>query len=130
MLGSSFDGERLNALGHLQRMAENYKVPIYDLLLVNEQGTREAQRPCPAEPDPDAPKLPLDWRELFHKAQQLNCSRFFLAAWESNFVADLIARGTRFPSLKQAAVIARIREKAATFRLTASANAEDCEDDP
>src|SRR5262249_5768072 len=33
MLGSAFDGERLNALGMLQRLADSYRVPIHELLL-------------------------------------------------------------------------------------------------
>ena len=144
MLGSAFDGERLNALSMLQRMADNYKVPIHELLLANgsngaessfdwlraERAAREAQHARPAEPDPTTPKLPPDWRARFAEAQQLNDSRFFLTTWETNFVADLIARGTRFPSPKQAAVIARILEKTAAFRPTASADAEDWEDIP
>src|SRR5580698_3153185 len=121
MLGSSFAGERLNALAMLQRMADNYKVPIHEFLLANgsdgagsnsEQAARKAQNPDPAEP---GPKLPSNWRALFTEAQQLNSSKFLLTAWESNFVADLIARGTCFPSPKYAAVIARILEKAAVF---------------
>jgi len=159
MLGSSFDGERLNALGLLQRMADNYKVPSHELLLADgnseigpsfdrlraeraereardanlraqraEQSARKAQHARPAEPDPDATELPPDWRELFAKAQQLNCSGFFLTARESNFVADLIARGTRFPSLKQAVVIARICEKAAAFGNRTTGTDADWED--
>jgi hypothetical protein len=134
MLGSSFDGERLNALSMLQRMADNYRIPIHELLLANgagsnsEQATRKAQKSDPAEPGPE---LPSNWRALFAEAQQLNGSRFFLTAWESNFAADLIARGTRFPSPKQVAVIARILEKAAVFNSqTTSAAAEDWEDAP
>jgi hypothetical protein len=137
MLGSSFDGERLNALGLLQRMADNYKVPIHEFLLAtgssgagsnSEQATRKAQNPDPAEP---GPKLPSNWRALFVEAQQLNGSRFFLTVSESNFVADLIARETRFPLPKQAAVIARILEKAAVFSSrTTGAAAEDWEDVP
>jgi hypothetical protein len=160
MLGSSFDGERLNALAMLQRMADNYKVPIHELLLANgsggagssfdqqraeqeerkareadlraqraEQAAREAQHTRPGESALDAPKLPPEWRDHFAAAQQLNASSFFLTSWESNFVADLIARGTRFPSPKQVAVIARILEKAAVFNSqTTSAATEDWED--
>jgi hypothetical protein len=157
MLGSTFDGERLNALGMLQRLADNLKVPIHELLLADngngssfdraraeqaereardanlraqqaEQAAREARRPNPAEPDPTPPKLPPDWRETFAAAEELNRSSFFLTGWESNFVTDLIARGTRFPSPKQAIVIVRILEKVAAFRPTASPHAEDWED--
>ena len=67
MLGSSFDGERLNAL-MLQKMADAYKVPIHELLLANgsggtgssfdrqraEQAAREAHRSVPAKPSADA----------------------------------------------------------------------------
>lgn len=147
MLGSSFDGERLNALSMLQRMADSYKVPIHELLIgangsgatgsdydrqraeraerdareANlraaraEQAAREAQSIRPAEPGPDAPKLPLGWHDLFSLAQQMNHTKRFLTDWEVNFVADLLARDTRYPSPKQAAVIARILEKADTF---------------
>ena len=33
LLGSQFDGERLNALSMLQKMADGYKIPIHELLL-------------------------------------------------------------------------------------------------
>jgi hypothetical protein len=33
MLGSVHDGERLNALGFIQKLADAYKVPIHELLL-------------------------------------------------------------------------------------------------
>jgi hypothetical protein len=132
MLGSSFDGERLNALGLLQRMAESYRVPIHEFLLADGSGgagskidrqraeqaehkAREAelraqraeqaaraQHARPAEPAPDAPKLPPDWRDRFLKAQELNPSLCFLTTWEATFVDDLITRGTRWPSPKQA----------------------------
>jgi hypothetical protein len=135
----------------LQRMADNYKVPIHELLLADgselagsnfdrqraewaereareadlraqraEQAVRDAQRARPAKPDPAAPKLPPDRRARFSEAQQLNGSRPFLTAWESNFIADLIERGTRWPSPKQAVVIARILEKAAVFSARAT----------
>jgi hypothetical protein len=109
MVGSQFDGERLNALGMLQRMAGNYKVPIHGLLLGEgggsdfdrqraeraeraaneanlraqraEQARLEAQHARPAESDPPKPKLPPDWRKLFVEAQQLNGSWFFLTAF-------------------------------------------------
>jgi hypothetical protein len=61
MLGSSFDGERLNALGLLQRMADNYKAPIHELLLADEkaqraeQAGRGAQYTRPVEPDSMTP---------------------------------------------------------------------------
>jgi hypothetical protein len=155
LLGSQFDGERLNALSMLQKMADAYKIPIHELLLDSggtvaasssfdrqraehaeraareaelrarraEQAARDAQYGRPAEPDPDAPKLPPDWRDHFKEAQQLNRSRCFLTSWETTFVSDLIARGTRWPSPKQAVVIIRILEKARVFG-AASADAD------
>jgi hypothetical protein len=161
MLGSTFDGERLNALSMLQKMADAYKIPIHELLLDSggtvaasssfdrqraeqaeraareaelraqraEQAARDAQYGRPAEPDPDAPKLPPEWRDRFLKAQELNRSLCFLTSWETNFVADLITRGTRWPSVKQTIVIVRILEKAGAFS-AASAAAEDWEDAP
>jgi hypothetical protein len=159
MLGSSFDGERLNALTMLQRMADNYKIPIHELLLGGENGgtgssfdrqraeqaerkaheadlraqraeqaAREAHRTHSGEPAPGAPKLPQGWWDRFAKAQQLNRSLCFLTTWETNFGTDLIARGTRWPSPKQAVVIIRILEKAGAFS-AASAGA-DWEDAP
>jgi hypothetical protein len=160
MLGSMFDGERLNALSMLQKMADTYKIPIHELLLDSggavaasssfdrpraeqaeraareaelrarraEQAARDAQYGRPAEPDPDAPKLPADWRDHFKEAQRLNRSRCFLTSWETNFVADVIDRGTRWPSPKQAVVIIRILEKAGAF--SASSAGEDWEDLP
>jgi hypothetical protein len=158
MLGSGFDGERLNALSMLQKMADAYKIPIHELLLDSggtvaasssfdrqraeqaeraareaelrarraEQAARDAQYGRPAEPDPDAPKLPPDWRDHFKEAQRLNRSRCFLTSWETNFVADVIDRGTRWPSPKQAVVIIRILEKAgASSASSADADWED-----
>jgi hypothetical protein len=158
MLGPSFDGERLNAIGLLQRMADSYKVPIHELILGGtggsdldrlraeraereayeanlraqraEQASRATQAPGPAEPDPSMPKLPADWRTLFVEALQLNASRSFLTEWAQNFVSDLIARGTRWPSPKQAVVIVRILAKAAVFGPTTSSSDDDWEDIP
>ena len=148
MLGSSFDGERLNALDMIQRMADAYRTPIQELLLPNgtessfdrqraeqaERRAREAELRAqlaeqaaraqrPAEPTPDAPPLPPEWRDRFAEAQQLNNALSFLTSWEASFAADLIARGTRWPSPKQAVVIIRILAKAKTFG-AASAGAE------
>jgi hypothetical protein len=150
MLGSAFDGERSNALAMLQKMANAHKVRIDELLLANgndgagsgfdrqraeqaERRAREAelraqraeqaaraQHARPAEPDPGAPKLPPNWRELFATAEQLNRSLFFLTSWETNFATDLIARGTRWPSPKQAVIIIRILEKAAAFNASSA----------
>jgi hypothetical protein len=154
LLGSQFDGERLNALSMLRKMADSSKVRIDELLLdagsggtgsnfdrqraewaereareANlraqraEQAAREARRAHPDEAAPDAPKLPADWRDCFARAKELNQSRYFLTSWEANFAADLIARGTRWPSPKQAVVIVRIIEKARAFGI-ASADAD------
>jgi hypothetical protein len=137
LLGSQFDGERLNALSMLQKMADSYKVRIDELLLdAGSGGTgsnfdrqraewaeREARRAHPDEAAPDAPKLPADWRDCFARAKELNQSRYFLTSWEANFAADPIARGTRWPSPKQAVVIVRIIEKARAFGI-ASADAD------
>jgi hypothetical protein len=152
-LGSAFEGERLNALAMLQKMADTRKVLIHELLLADgssgagsdfdrqraeqaERRAREAelraqqaeQHARPDEPASDAPKLPPEWRDRFLKAQELNRSVCFLTTWESNFVADLIARGTRWPSPKQTIVIVRILEKAGAF--SASSADADWEDVP
>lgn len=157
MLGSAFDGERLNALSMLQKMADAYKIPIHELLLDSggtvaaspsfdrqraeqaERRAREAelraqraeqaaQHARHAELDPDAPKLPPEWQDRFLKAQELNRSLCFLTSWETTFVSDLIARGTRWPSPKQAVIIFRILEKTKTFG--ASSADADWEDAP
>ena len=60
-------------------------------------------------------KLPREWWDRFAKAQQLNRSLCFLTTCETNFVAELITRGTRWPSPSQAVVIIRIPEKAGAF---------------
>jgi hypothetical protein len=158
MLGSAHDGERLNALGMLQRMADTYRVPIHELLLTEEtdgtgsdfnrqraeraeQEARDANlraqraeqaarenRARSTTPDPPMPELPAGWRELFAKAQQLNSSRSSLSAWEATFVGDLVERGTFFPSPKQAVVIVRILKKIGLNALTPDVEAEDWED--
>jgi hypothetical protein len=166
MLGSAFEPERLVALSKIQNIADEYKVPIHELLLGAsgvgqgssydrhqaaeaerrahvaerrareaelraqraEQAAREAKNTRPAEPEPDAPKLPFDWRQRFAKAQEINQSHCFLTSWETTFVDDVLARRTRSPSPKQAIVIIRILEKTHTFN-TASTDA-DWEDVP
>ena len=140
MLGSGFEGEQLKALSMLQQMADAYKVPIHELLLGDgssgagssfdrqqaDQAAREAHRIRPGEPAADAAKLPPGWWDRFAKAQQLNRSLCFLATSETNFVAELITRGTRWPSPKQAVVIICVLEKAGVFSAaTADADWED-----
>ena len=46
MLGSSFDGERSNALAMLQRMANSYRIPIHELLLGGNNRTEFEFRPA------------------------------------------------------------------------------------
>ena len=75
------------------------------------------------------PNLPPDWRSLFKGADERNRSRRFLTSWETNFVADVIDRGTRWPSPKQAVIILRILEKAGAYSATSSqAEDDDWED--
>ena len=109
--------------GPNRRNAERAK-----LICGRSEPNKQPGRNDPDEPTPDAPKLPPEWRDRFAKAQQLNHSLCFLTSWETNFVADLIARGTRWPSPKQAVVIVRILEKAAAF--SASSADADWEDAP
>jgi len=166
MLSSTFEPERLVALRKIQSIADEYKVPIHELLLgagngagqgssydrhqaaeaerragMAERRAREAelraQRAEQAtrktmtsnEPDPEMPELPPDWRKLFKETDERNRSRRFLSSWEMNFVSDLIERGTRWPSPKQAVIILRILEKAGAYSAT-SAEDDDWEDAP
>ena len=160
MLGSSFEPERLVALSKIQNIADEYKMPIHELLLsagngagqgssydrtklqrpssrahAAERRAREAElraqraeaarkTPTSNEPDPEMPSLPPDWRGLFKGADERNRSRQFLTSWEAGFVSDLIERGTRWPSPKQAVIILRILEKAGAYSAT-SGQAED-----
>jgi hypothetical protein len=153
MLGSAFEPEWLVALRKIQSIADEYKVPIHELLLpgINggqgstydrmraEQAERRARdaelRAQRAEgarktttsdtPDPDMPELPPDWRKLFKGADERNRSRQFLTSWETNFVSDLIERGTRWPSPKQAVIILRILEKAGAYSATNNQSEDD-----
>jgi hypothetical protein len=160
MLSSSFEPERLVALKKIQNIADEYKVPIHELLLgaasagqgssYDRQRAEEAERRAreaelraqraeqaarkttqnrrPDESAPEMPALPPGWRSHFKHAEENNRTRLFLTAWETTFVSDLIERGTRWPSPKQAAVILRILEKAGAVSAT-SADA-DWEDVP
>jgi hypothetical protein len=160
MLSSSFEPERLVALRKIQSIADEYKVPIHELLLGAGQGANNydrmraeqaerrardaeaalrAQRAEQAtrktttsnEPDPEMPELPPDWRTLFKEINERNRSRQFLSSWETNFVSDLIERGTRRPSPKQAVIILRILEKDGPHSATSSqAEDDDWEDAP
>ncbi len=138
----------------LQSMADAYKAPIHELLLANggqsssfdrqrveqaERRAREAElRAQRAEQaaraqhscrtPPDAPELPPDGETASQRRSSSISSLRFLTAWETNFVADLIARGTRWPSPKQTVVIIRILEKATAFG--AASAAADWEDVP
>ena len=137
MLGSSFDGERLNALGHTPkdgRRLQNADPRISARQRERRDRVRASTDSGPNKRSAERVKLscgrsgpnkprrgethtscracirtrrnsPPDWRDRFKEAQQLNRSRCFLTAWETNFVADLIDRGTRWPSPKQAVVI-------------------------
>jgi hypothetical protein len=152
MLGSSFDGERLNALGLLQRMADIYKVPIHELLLANgnnESGSSfDRQRAERAEREAHAANLRAQKAEqAAREAQRARPaepdpiapelpsnwrdafaairSASFLTIWETDFVANLLSDPRR-PSPKRAVVIVRILEKAAMFsRQSADADWED-----
>jgi hypothetical protein len=156
MLSSAFEAERLVALRKIPNIADEYRMPIHELILgagngagqssnnydrmraeQAERRARDAEAALRAQraeaarntttsntPDPDMPELPPDWRALFKGADQRNRSRQFLTSWETNFVSDLIERGTRWPSPKQTTVIIRILEKAGAFSTT-SADAED-----
>ena len=75
------------------------------------------------------PELPPDWQKLFKETNERNRSRQFLTSWETNFVSDLIERGTRWPSPKQAVIILRILEKAGAYSAM-SAEDDDWEDAP
>ena len=119
--GSNFDRQRAEWAEREAREANLRAQPA-------EQAAREARRAHPDEAAPDTPKLPADWRDCFARAKELNQSRYFLTSWEANFVAELITRGTRWPSPKQAVVIIRVLEKAGVFS-AASADA-DWEDVP
>jgi hypothetical protein len=157
MLSSAFEPERLVALRKIQSIADEYRMPIHELILGAgggagqssnnydrmraEQAERrardaelraqraEAARKTPTsnEPDPEMPELPPDWRKLFKETDERNRSRQFLTSWETNFVSDLIERGTRWPSPKQAAIILRVLEKAGAHSAT-SAEDDDWED--
>ena len=95
------------------------------------KSARGTQHTRPGESAPDAPKLPPEWRDRFLKAQELNRSLCFLTSWETNFVADLITGGTRWPSPKQAAIDrSRSPEAGAVSSQDDGAAAEDWEDAP
>ena len=87
----------------------------------------EAARKTPTsnEPDPEMPNLPPDWRTLFKGAEERNRSRRFLTSWETTSVSDVIERGTRWPSPKQAVIILRILEKAGAYSATSSQSEDD-----
>jgi hypothetical protein len=155
MLSSAFEPERLVALRKIQSIADEYRMPIHELILGAgggagqssnnydrmraEQAERrardaelraqraEAARKTPTsnEPDPEMPSLPPDWRGLFKGADERNRSRQFLTSWEAGFVSDLIERGTRWPSPKQAVIILRILEKAGAYSATSGQTEDD-----
>jgi hypothetical protein len=161
MLSSTFEPERLVALRKIQSIADEYKVPIHELLLgagngagqgssydrhqaaeaerrayVAERRAREAEAraqraeaarktPTSNEPDPEMPSLPPDWRDLFKETDERNRSRRFLSSWEAGFVSNLIERGTRWPSPKQAVIILRILEKAGAYSATSGQTEDD-----
>jgi len=81
------------------------------------------------EPDPEMPNLPPNWRSLFKGAEERNRSTRFLTSWETTFVTDVLERGTRWPSPKQAVVILRVLEKAGAYSATSNqADDDDWED--
>lgn len=113
MLGSSFDGERLNALSAIQRMADQKKCRIEELLLngqteVVREVIRYRESPAPsyrAEADDDG------WKQKLQLALDLHGVAPFLSEWEATFAADVAGRTWSQPTDRQAAVIERIFEK-------------------
>jgi hypothetical protein len=136
MLGSAFEGERLKAL-RLQQMADAYKVP--NLRIVARRRERRGRlkfRPTAGRTSSPG-SAPHSSREAscgrsetptgmvgpLRKSAAVKSLAVLPDHMETNFVADLITRGTRWPSPSQAVVIVRILEKAGAFS-TASADAD------
>ena len=162
MLSSAFEPERLVALRKIQSIADEYRMPIHELILgagggagqssnnydrmraeQAERRARDAEAALRAqraeqatrktatsnEPDPEMPNLPPNWRSLFKGAEERNRSTRFLTSWETTFVTDVLERGTRWPSPKQAVVILRVLEKAGAYSATSNqADDDDWED--
>jgi hypothetical protein len=114
MLGSSFDGERLNALSAIQRMADQKKCRIEELLLNGQtEVVREVirYRESPATPRYHEKAEDDGWKQKLQLALELHGFAPFLSEWEATFAADVVGRGWSQPTDRQAAVIQRIFEK-------------------
>ncbi|WP_448953052.1 hypothetical protein [Labrys neptuniae] len=124
MLGSNSDGERLNALSFIKRMADAKDVRIDELLLSGQtEVVREIvrwreppprqQQPHQQQPD-ESTTVPSDWEDQLKAALVLDEEIPFLSEWEAGFSSDIISRAGKFVSAKQAAIINRIIDKYST----------------
>ncbi len=114
MLGSSFDGERLNALSAIQRMADQKKCRIEELLLSGQtEVVREVirYREAPASSRHSEETDDDGWKQKLQLALELHGVAPFLTEWEATFAADVVGRAWSYPTDKQTAVIERIFEK-------------------
>jgi hypothetical protein len=122
MLGSQFDGERLNALGFIQRMADAKKVRVDELLLarmvtVVKSAPQEPPRREPPRQEPPRQEKPKsDYREQMKRCVSHHDNvKPFMTAWERSFAEDMAKSTWAAPTEKQQIYVDRILEKSKKF---------------
>jgi hypothetical protein len=119
MLGSSFDGERANAAGMIQKMAEQYKMTITELIAIAHGSTQKTQQQKPPPPPPRPERKPrpsgIFRSDLLYKLGDLLSDDWNgFTDWEEQFASDITEKYSRDYELseKQLAVVERILSKA------------------
>lgn len=118
MLGSQYDGERLNALGFIQRMADAKKVRVDELLLarmvtVVRQAPQEPPRREPPRQEPPRQEKPkTDYRAKMKACvEHHDEEQAFMTAWERSFAEDMAKSTWAAPTEKQQIYVDRILAK-------------------
>lgn len=115
MLGSQYDGEKLNALGMIQKLADAKKCRVDELLLSGKETVREVVREVvrwrDRPQDKPEPEDDDDWKAQMNSVLKEHALRSFLTDWEAKFAADMSASRWSEPTEKQAVYIAKIWEK-------------------
>lgn len=105
MLGSSFEGERSNALTLISNIATKYKMPVHEAIAAahGAKSQPEPRRKFYRDPPPQPPPQKQERRArssffggddegLLASLRSIINSAVFLSSWEANFAGDVAER--------------------------------------
>jgi hypothetical protein len=110
MLGSSHDGEVLNAARAAEQLRRKANLTWDDILkpqLGWQPGGRPRYQEYHYDPQPDPPPHRFSWKD----AAQLLASPITLSQWERDFLDSIVARQWDHLTPKQAAIIERLQRR-------------------